>query len=106
MSGVEWTVAEREAVEQAVRPFCHLAVVQRVATVVLNTLAPFVAAREAQAAARALREAERVWQTSAWIDVLDGSTQQRIGHAQQVTEWLHQRANLLDDLRAALEGDR
>lgn len=74
MSGVEWTDAEREAAggHQVVHgsgnwPWrCECGQEFRTSTgharhvrdAILGALAPFVAAREAQAAARALREAE------------------------------------------------
>lgn len=65
MTEIEWTDAEREAVDAAVDQSTHALgvgymespVVRTVADAALDALAALVAAREAQAAAKALREA-------------------------------------------------
>ena len=110
MTEIEWTDAELTDVRDALSGWpigngyystqVSVDEARELSALALDALAPHVAAREAQAAAKALREALRAWQSSAWIDVLDGPARQRIGHAQQVTDWLRQRADLFDAIEA------
>lgn len=58
MTEIEWTDAEREALGNAMDPYAVGVLTQEEAeNAILDALAELVAAREAQAAAQALREA-------------------------------------------------
>ena len=110
MSEIEWADAEREAVrdELSGSPIGGGYYTTQVGTdeardmadEVLDTLAPFVAAREAQARVDALREAAKEWQWGGWSDDLPPKGHSRpqliLGMAQKATSWLRAEADRIE----------
>lgn len=106
MSEIQWSDAEREAAYEA-SPLLMTRVAKAAVDASIAALAPFVAERERQAAARALREAEaeveRLRATVARVEALAEEYEDLERHEGNGGEsW----GNTATCLRAALEGDR
>ena len=105
---IEWSDAEREAVpctracvdRRALGRRKHSPICDENRATILRALAPHVAAREAQAAAKALREAANRWQQGGWADDLPskgaGRTEGIIGMAHRATAFLRDRADRIE----------